>query len=178
MDSINKNQPEDNYKPLTGIEALEKMKTLIEKASSTCFFCTNMNDNNFSTRPMAAQQVDNEGNLWFFSATDSQKNADIEKDPSVQLLFQGSPHSDFLSVYGTASISKDKDKIRELWNPMIKTWFTEGENDPRISIIKIETTESYYWDTKHAQVISLFKRLVGAAIGKTLDDSIEGTITI
>ncbi len=178
MDRINKNQTENSYKDLIGNEGLEKMKVLIEKASSTCFFCTNMNENNFSTRPMETQQVDDEGNLWFFSATDSQKNADIKKDPSVQLLFQGSPHSDFLSVYGTASISQDMDKIKELWNPIIKTWFTEGMNDPSISIIKIEPLESYYWDTKHAQFISLFKRLVGAAIGKTLDDSIEGSITI
>lgn len=178
MDSINKNQKEDNYKHLTGDEGLEKMKVLVEKSSSTCFFCTNMNGSNFSARPMAAQLVDDKGNLWFFSANDSQKNADIQNDPFVQLLFQGSPHSDFLSIYGNATISKDKSKIKELWKPIIKTWFTEGVDDPRITIIKIEPTESYYWDTKHAQVVSLFKRLVGAAIGKTVDDSIEGPITI
>ena len=39
MDSINKNQPEENYQDLNGEAAIEKMKTLIEK-SSTCFFCT------------------------------------------------------------------------------------------------------------------------------------------
>lgn len=178
MDSINKNQPEDNYEDLTGAEGLKKMKALIEKASSTCFFCTNMNNNNFSTRPMAVQKTDDEGNLWFLSAIDSRKNADIQQNPAVQLLFQGSPHSDFLSIYGNASISQDKAKIEELWEPIIKAWFTDGVDDPRITVIKVEPTEGYYWDTKHAQVVALFKRLVGAAVGKTLDDSIEGTIKL
>ena len=178
MDSINKNQPEDNYEDLSGAQGLKKMKTLIEKAASTCFFCSNMNSNNFSTRPMAVQKTDEDGNLWFLSAIDSNKNEDIRQNPSVQLLFQGSPHSDFLSVYGIASISQDKAKIKELWDPIIKTWFTEGVDDPRITVIKVEPTEGYYWDTKHAQVVSLFKRLVGAAIGKTLDDSIEGSIKV
>jgi general stress protein 26 len=178
MDSINKNQQEENFEDLTGEDGVAKMKALIEKASSTCYFCTNMNDNNFSTRPMAVQKTDDDGNLWFLSAIDSQKNADIERNPHVQLLFQGSPHSDFLSVYGSASISQDKEKIKELWEPMIKTWFTEGVDDPRITVIKVEPTAGYYWDTKHAQVVALFKRLVGAAIGKTLDDSIEGNIKI
>jgi general stress protein 26 len=178
MDSINKNQPEDNYEDLTGEEGIKKMKTLIGKASSTCYFCTNMNSNNFSTRPMAVQQTDDDGNLWFLSAIDSQKNRDLQQNPAVQLLFQGSPHSDFLSVYGTATISQDKAKIKELWEPIIKTWFTEGVDDPRITVIKVEPTAGYYWDTKHAQVVSLFKRLVGAAIGKTMDDSIEGTISV
>jgi general stress protein 26 len=178
MDSINKNQPEINYEDLIGGEGLKKMKALIEKASSTCFFCTNMNGNHFTTRPMAVQKTDEEGNLWFLSAIDSHKNEDIKQNPAVQLLFQGSPHSDFLSVYGTASISQDKAKIKELWEPIIKTWFTEGVEDPRITVIKVEPTQGYYWDTKHAQVVSLFKRLVGAAIGKTLDDSVEGTIKV
>lgn len=178
MDSINKNQPGDNYEDLSGEEGLKKMKALIEKASSTCFFCTNLSSANFSTRPMAVQDTDDEGNLWFLSSVDSHKNEDIQQNRSVQLLFQGSPHSDFLSVHGTATISQDKAKIKELWNPMIKTWFTEGVDDPRITVVKVEPTEGYYWDTKHAQVIALFKRLVGAAIGKTLDDSIEGNIKL
>jgi hypothetical protein len=40
MDSINKQQPEDNYQDLHGEEAREKIKELNKKASS-CFFCTN-----------------------------------------------------------------------------------------------------------------------------------------
>ena len=93
------------------------MKTLIEKASSTCYFCTNMNSNNFSTRPMAVQKTDDDGNLWLLSASDSQKNADIQQNPSVQLLFQGSPHSDFLSIYGSATISRDKAKDQGTMGP-------------------------------------------------------------
>ena len=78
----------------------------------------------------------------------------------------------------TSVLPKDKEKIKELWNPMMKTWFTEGVNDTGISVIKVEPEEGYYWDTKHAQVIGLIKRMIGAAIGKTMDDSIEGTISI
>ncbi len=36
----------------------------------------------------------------------------------------------------------------------------------------------YYWDNKHGNAIAGIKMLVGAAIGKTLDDSIEGTVSI
>jgi general stress protein 26 len=178
MDSINQNQPEGNYKDLTGEDGLKKMKELVEKAS-TCFFCTRLKtDESFSTRPMSALKIDDEGNTWFLSALGSKKNLEIAEDPAVQMLFQGSDYSDFLTVYGTASISQDRKMIDELWNPMIKTWFTEGKDDPRISVIKVIPIEAYYWDTKHVQVIGLIKRMVGAAIGKTLDDSIEGYIEV
>ena len=98
-------------------------------------------------------------------------------DSSVQLLFQGSQYSDFLTLYGSASINRDKAIIKELWNPILKTWFTEGLDDPRITVIKVEPVEAYYWDTKHNMAIGFIKRLAGAAMGKTLDDSIEGEIT-
>ncbi|MGZ5248513.1 MAG: pyridoxamine 5'-phosphate oxidase family protein [Flavitalea sp.] len=178
MDSINKQQEEDNYKDLHGKAAIKKMKTLVDQAS-TCFFCTNIKEGKpFDTRPMAVQQLDEEGNFWFLSAKGSFKNEELSADPAVQLLFQGSSYSDFLVVYGIATVSDDKDKIKELWNPMLKTWFTEGIDDPRISVIKVAPEEGYYWDTKHNQAVGLVKRIAGAIMGKTLDDSIEGEIKV
>ena len=178
MDSINQNQPEDNYEDLTGEAGVKKMKELAEKAG-TCFFCTRITtDESISTRPMAIQKVDDSGSIWFLSASDSKKNIEIDDDPAVQMLFQGSNYSDFLSVYGTATIEHDKDIIKELWNPLLKTWFTDGLDDARITAIKVVPLEAYYWDTKHPQIVGLIKRAIGAAMGKTLDDSIEGEIKI
>jgi general stress protein 26 len=163
---------------LQDADAIAKIKELTDKAPS-CFFCTNLNTGKtFVTRPMSVQQLDEAGNLWFLSANDSHKNQQIATDPQVQLLFQGSDYSDFLSLYGKATISTDKAKIKELWNPILKTWFTEGIDDPRITVIKVDPETGYYWDTKHNRAIALAKRVAGAIMGKTLDDSIEGPLTV
>ena len=175
MDSINQQQEESNHKDLLGTEALKKIKELAEGAS-TCFFCTTNSDYTFTTRPMAIQKVDENGILWFLSANDSRKNQQIASNPMVQLLLQGSRYSDYMHLMGKATITEDNTIIKELWNPMLKTWFTGGVDDPRISVIKVEPLEGYYWDTKHNAAIVLLKRLVGAMAGKTLDDSIEGTL--
>ncbi|NEU07889.1 pyridoxamine 5'-phosphate oxidase family protein [Flavihumibacter sp. R14] len=178
MDSINKQQQEENYKDLTGEEAGKKIKELAGK-TDTCFFCTGIASGKpITVRPMAVQKKDEEGNFWFLSSNDSHKNQDIQADPYVQLLFQGSAHSDFLSVYGVATISTDKQLIKELWQPIIKTWFTEGVDDPRITAIKVETKQAYYWDNKHGDAVALVKMAAGAILGKTLDDSIEGQLKV
>lgn len=39
MDSINKQQPEDNFANLTGAPAVKKLAELVKEAE-TCFFCT------------------------------------------------------------------------------------------------------------------------------------------
>lgn len=177
MDSINKQQPEDNTKDLNGEEATQKIKELSKKAK-VCLFCSNIKTGKaFSTRPMSVQKVDDDGNLWFLSAADSNKNSELNTDMSVQLLFQGSSYSDFLTLYGKAIISKSKEKIKELWEPILKDWFTEGIDDPRITVIKVEPNEGYYWDTKHSMIVGLVKRMAGAVLGKTYDDSLEGNIS-
>ena len=127
---------------------------------------------------MSVQKVDDAGYIWFLSSADSHKNLEIATDPSVKLYFQGSAHSDFLLINGTASVSRDKAKIKELWEPIIKTWFTGGVDDPRITVIKVTPSEGYYWDTKHGMAVAGIKMLIGATIGKTMDDSIEGKISL
>ncbi len=178
MDSINQNQPEENYQDLRAKEAVAKIKELVGKAQ-TCFFCTALaTADSTGARPMSVQEVDDDGNLWFLSADDSHKNLELARDPSVKLYFQGSAHSDFLMLSGVATVSRDKGRIKELWHPIIKTWFTEGVDDPRITVIKVVPTGGYYWDTKHGNAVAGIKMLIGAALGKTLDDSIEGTLQV
>lgn len=178
MNSINQNQPEQNTAHLQGSEAGKKIRELAKK-NNTCFFCSKIvTGEPLHVRPMAVQEIDDEGNFWFLSANDSHKNEEIEQDNEVQLLFQGSAHSDFLSIYGRATISTDKQKIKELWEPVLKTWFTEGVDDPRITVIKVETDQGYYWDNKHGDAVAFAKMGLGALLGKTLDDSIEGTLNV
>ena len=180
MDSINRQQQEQNEKNLEGNNAIKKIKDITDK-NKTCFFCTqplNEQSNSLAVRPMSLQQLDEEGNFWFLSAVDSHKNEEINRDDTVQLLFQASEHSGFLTVVGKASISTDKAKIKELWEPVVKTWFTDGVEDSRITVIKVEPKEGYYWDNKHGNAVAGIKMLIGAAIGKTLDDSIEGELSV
>jgi general stress protein 26 len=125
---------------------------------------------------MSVQEVDEQPNLWFLSAEDSHKNEELTRGSVGSTVLQGSAHSRFLTLNGTASVSRDKARIKELWEPVVKTWFTEREDDPRITVIKVKPTDDYYWDTKHGAAIAGAKMLVGAAIGKTLDDSVEGQL--
>lgn len=125
---------------------------------------------------MSVQKIDDAGTLWFLSANDSHKDQELLEDPTVRLYFQGSAHSDFLILNGRATVSADRQKIEELWEPLMKTWFTEGIDDPRISVIQVVPTDGYYWDTKHGNAVAGIKMMIGAALGKTMDDSIEGTL--
>ncbi len=178
MDSINKNQREDTRADLSDRAAIERIRELVEAAKS-CFFCTQPGEGpSNGTRPMSVQKVDDSGSIWFLSANDSDNNAELERDSSVELYFQGAPHSDFLHLRGAASVTTDRAVIDELREPLAKVWFTEGKDDPRITAIKFSPSEGYYWDTKHGAAVAGIKMLIGVATGQTLDDSLEGTLRL
>jgi len=164
---------------LTHLEAIKKIKELSESAK-ICMFCTELETLPINSRPMGLQETDDEGNLWFISSDDSNKNFEIKEDRRVQLFFMNNGDYQYLSVFGKASVYKDKTTIEDKWSPMANAWFEDGKDDPKVSIIRVEPTETYYWDTKVGKLVSLFSFVAAAVTGKTTDnsDGVEGNATV
>ena len=127
--------------------AIAKMKAIAEEIK-ICLFCTNVHDIPFDVRPMSILEVDAVGDCWFFSIKDSNKNDEILLDSKVQLLFSKPSYRDFLSVYGDAEIVTNPAKLKQLWPRADKAWFTEGVDDPNLTLVRVIAKGAYYWDTK------------------------------
>ncbi|WPO81005.1 pyridoxamine 5'-phosphate oxidase family protein [Chryseobacterium sp. JJR-5R] len=164
---------------LTHQDAVKKIKDLSESAK-VCMFCTELDKYPINSRPMSLQETDEEGNLWFISSDTSNKNFEIKEDGRVQLFFMNNSDYQYLSVYGNATIYKDRSTIEDKWSPMAKAWFENGKDDPNVSIIRVEPKDSYYWDTKAGKLVSLFTFVAAAVTGNTTDnsDGVEGNARV
>lgn len=160
-------------------KAIEKLKELSESAR-ICMFCTNLTELPMNSRPMSLQECDQEGNLWFISSAESNKNFEIEEENKVQLYFMNNGNAEYLSIYGKAFIYKDKNTIEEKWSSLANAWFEEGKEDPNVTIIRVTPEETYYWDTKAGKFITMLSFIGAAVTGKTTDnsDGIEGNLKI
>ena len=163
---------------LAAAEGIEKLKELV-KDIDICLFCTNLKTGDgATTRPMGTQEVDTEGNLWFFSDVNSDKNREIKIDKRVQLFYSHPSKSSYLVVNGEAAIIIDKAKTEEIWSPLVKAWFKEGKDDPNISILKVTPVSAYYWDTDGNRMINFLKMIASAATGKVFLEGQEGNIKV
>lgn len=162
---------------LSNQDAIKKMKDMAEEIQ-ICMFCTYDAQRRMQTAPMSASQIDEDGTFWFLSTKESTRNIDIQGNSTTDLVFAQPSKSNYLSIRGSSEVLYDKQKIDELWKPMVKTWFTEGKDDPNISVIKFTPEEAYYWDTKHGKMVSFLKIAVGAVTGKTMDDGIQGKLNV
>ena len=167
-----------NTKDLNHKEAIDKLKSLVEDIT-ICLFCTDLKTDDGSTcRPMSAIKVCEQGNIWFFSEKNSEKNKAIVNDKNVQLFFSHPGKSSYMVVNGEAEIISDKTKIEELWSPVAKIWFKEGKDDPDISIIKVLPSTAYYWDTDGNRMINFLRMVASVVTGKNLLNGEEGSITL
>jgi general stress protein 26 len=162
---------------LSNQEAISKMREIAEDIN-ICMFCTHSAELPFSTRPMATQKVDEQGNIWFLSGKESDKNHEIKNDDMVQLIYAKPGDYKFMTVTGHATVSKDREKIEEMWTPIAKTWFHGGKDDPDLTVICVRPQSAYYWDTKNNKMVSMLKIAAGAITGKTMDDGIEGKLDV
>ncbi len=162
---------------LISAEAIEKIRE-IAKDEGICMFCTNLDGRPFSATPMSTQKVEADGSIWFFSAKDSDRNAEIKQSPETQLLYSSTSSQEYLSLYGRSTIVYDLDKARELWTPFVKTWFQEGPKDPNLSLIHFRPSDGFYWDTQHGKVVAFAKMAASIVTGNTMDDGVEGKLKL
>ena len=114
-----------DVKNLTATDAVEKIRE-IAKDANICMFVTDLSTQPLMGRPMATQEVDDEGNIWFMSDRNSDKNREIEKDPQVQLFYSHTGNYEYLSIYGNAEIVNDRSKNRRALDAhgknMVQKW--------------------------------------------------------
>jgi len=166
--------PKEN---LNNQDAVAKLKELAEKAR-TCMFTTSISSDTPTTRPMTVQEVDENGTLWFIGSSDTETAKEIGENNRVQLYFMNSGSYEFVYVLGDATLSTDKSLIEKYWTEIANAWF-DGKEDPRVRVISVKPSDSYYWDTKDGKIVSLFKIGVSALTGKKMEDGgVEGTLNI
>lgn len=147
----------ENTENLSQEASIQKLKELV-KEISICLFCTNLkSDDDNSSRPMGAQKVCDQGNIWFFSEVNSNTNKDIMQEQHVKLFFAHPDKSSYLIVNGRAEIVIDKKRNEELWSPLSETWFKNRKGDSSISIIKVKPQSAYYWDKNDSKMINFLR---------------------
>src|SRR5690606_9102442 len=156
--------PKEN---LSNEEAIKKLKELAEGAGN-CFFTTKINESTPHTRPMALQEVCDQGNLWFISSSESLKNEEISDDARVQLYFQNNSSYEYLYVLGTATIHKDKELIDKYWTSFANAWF-DVKYVTRVVIIVVELLDSYYYVIKYNCVFAMAMMLFVADSDAKMD---------
>jgi general stress protein 26 len=107
------------------------------------------------SRPMATQDVEFNGDLWFFTSNRSHKMEEIEKDNRVCVAYSDPGSNTYISVSGRGTMVTDRAKIDELWSPVHKAWFPDGKDDPTLCLLKVSVEQAEYWDSPSSTLVNI-----------------------
>ena len=133
-------------------------------------------DGHFVSRPMAQQEVEFDGDLWFFAERGSRKVAHIAADPHVGLTLTS--NDTWISLDGDAEIVDDTAKAKELWNPWVEAWLPQGPEDPSIVLIKLNGHSAEYWDTPGGRIASVISFVKAKVTGERYDGGENEKVTL
>ena len=131
------------------------------------FLTTITMDGRLTSRPMTLQEVEFDGDLWFFAERDSHPVQHIAASPEVNVGV-GSGGS-WVSLTGDAVVVEDAAKKRELWNSAVEAWFPQGPDDDSVVLIKVQADSAEYWDTPGGRLATAFSFVKAKLTGERID---------
>jgi general stress protein 26 len=154
---------------------LDKFYELIEQ-TKIAMMTTRRQDGHLESRAMANQKRADGADLWFVTAEDTGKVRDIEHDPHVNLAYYNNGSYEWVSASGLASVSRDRSKIAELYEPDWKAWFgLDGDSrhgtadDPRIVLIGIDVHAAVFLEVNKPKPVVLFELAKGWLTGERIE---------
>jgi general stress protein 26 len=116
---------------------------------------------------MSAHLERDENAIYFLTDARRHKDEEIARDPNINLSFADTGGQKYVSVTGTASVSNDRARIKQLFSTPAKAWWDSAE-DPNIRVLKITPDDAEYWDSP-GSVISYVKMAAAAVTGTRPD---------
>jgi len=116
----------------------------ILKEFHTAMLVTHAADGSLRARPLSLAKAHDEGVLYFATSIASPKVSELERSASVAVTLQDSRR--YVSITGTARITRDRVLIERLWSELWKLWFPLGKDDPELCIVEVTPQEAEYWD--------------------------------
>jgi general stress protein 26 len=155
---------------------LDKLKGFVN-AGDIAMLCT-LQEEEIHSRPMATSDIDEAGNIWFFTNGYAPKVDEVQNNQNITLCYSDHNDSTYVCIKGTGSLVTDRSKMEELFNPMVKAFFPKGLDDPRLALLKVEPKQAEYWDSPSSSMVRFMGMLGAAVTGKKYSGGDHGKIDL
>jgi general stress protein 26 len=131
-------------------------------------------DGHLQSRAMATQKRVAGADLWFVTLDGTAKIRDLAADPHVNLAYYKDRTREWVSVSGIVALTRDRQKIHELYAPDWKAWFPKGDDprhgtadDPRMVLLGVTVHAAMFLEVNKPEPIVLFELVKGWVTGST-----------
>jgi len=148
-----------------GRAGMRKLRRLV-KGIRVAMMTTTNSDGSLHSRPMATcEGLDEGGSLWFFTSCDTEKVKEINADHHVNVTYSDPDDDRYVAITGRAELVRDRERMRELWTPLLRAWFPRGLEEPDIALLRVDVERAEYWDPSAGVLSAIVSRVRKAVTG-------------
>jgi general stress protein 26 len=118
-------------------------------------------------RPMAAFVERNDTAIYMLTDARRHKDEEIAQHPDINLSFADTGAQKYVSVTGTATVSNDRARIKQLFSTSARAWW-DSADDPNIRVLKVTPDDAEFWDSP-GTMVSYVKMAAAAVTGSRPD---------
>jgi general stress protein 26 len=160
---------------MTDTESIKKVTDIINH--SHIGMLTTINEKGaLVSRPLAVQDVEDDGDMWFFTSSDTSQVAHVGVNPEVNVAF--GKGTEWVSVAGRATVVNDRQKIRDMWNQSVEAWFPDGPDTPEVVLLHVESDSAEYWHSPGGTAATVLQWIKSKVAHKPMSVGEKGTVEL
>jgi general stress protein 26 len=160
---------------MSDTESISKVTDIIN--DSRIGMLTTINeDGALVSRPLAVQEVKDDGDMWFFTSAGSSQVAHVSANPAVNVSF--GKNTEWVSVAGTAEVVTDRQKIHDLWNQAVEAWFPDGPDTPEVVLLHVDSDSAEYWTSPGGTAATVLQWIKSKVTHSRMSVGESGTVEL
>jgi general stress protein 26 len=128
------------------------------------------------SRPLAVQEVRDDGDMWFFTGLGTSQVAHVRADSRVNVAF--GKNTEWVSVAGRAEVVTDRAMIHELWNQAVEAWFPDGPDTPEVCLLRVDSDSAEYWTSPGGTAATVLQWVKSKVTNSRMSVGESGTVEL
>jgi general stress protein 26 len=160
---------------MSNAESISKVTDIIND-SHIGMFTTINEEGALVSRPLAVQEVKDDGDMWFFTSANSSQVAHIRANPAVNVAF--GQRTEWVSVAGTAEVVTDRQLIHDKWNQVVEAWFPDGPDTPEVVLLHVDSDSAEYWTSPGGTAATVLQWIKSKVTHSRMSVGESGTVEL
>ncbi|SFT85941.1 pyridoxamine 5'-phosphate oxidase family protein [Arthrobacter sp. ov118] len=160
---------------MSDAQSISKVTDIIND-SHIGMFTTINEEGALVSRPLAVQEVKDDGDMWFFTSANSSQVAHIRANPAVNVSF--GQRTEWVSVAGTAEVVTDRQLIHDKWNQVVEAWFPDGPDTPEVVLLHVDSDSAEYWTSPGGTAATVLQWIKSKVTHSRMSVGESGTVEL
>lgn len=160
------------------MDTLDELKALDQLVApgDTIMVGTTDADGGLSSRPLTVTEV-SDGRITYLVDATAEWTRTLEQGDVAYSSLSKDRDNTYAALVGRVEMTRDSNRIDELWNPFAEAYFDGGRDHSDILVVTVDHSRGTYWTGPSGRVGRLIS-FVRAALGDASDAGDHGEVAL